>query len=209
MSLRRCVDSVNASELPRGYPLALAYVDGAVSEPHGNPRLVRARMGNKCRIATVTVLGNLNAHICDCEKGDLTPADAAKWAHDKRKARKGFPTIYCIDSQRFAVIHECGKLGLRLGRDYELFVANYDNVATVPSYAVAKQYADSTLTHGDYDISVARPYWRGVDPRWYRLKAPLRRNLTRDLAPAKKLPLAQRKSLFAFLISIIKKLLGL
>lgn len=167
--LRYCYDSTTATDVPKTAKLALAYVDGR----YANLRPMRAWLGKKARIVTVTVLGDIDADMCDCETGDLTPETAAKWAHHKRTARKGFPTIYCLDSQHTTVIAACKQRGLILHKHYNLFVANYDGQRVLPAYAVGKQFADPKGTGHHYDASVVRPYWRGVDRKIRRVIAPL------------------------------------
>lgn len=168
--MRLCYDSTTATDLPKTARLALAYKDGL----YANVRPVRAWLGKNARIVTITVLGDITADMCDCEAGDLTPESAARWAANKRAAKKGFPTIYCLDSQHAAVIAACAARGLRLHRHYNLFVADYDNKPRVlPAYAVGKQFADPKFTAHHYDASVVRAYWRGVDRRVRRVIAPL------------------------------------
>lgn len=169
MTLRLCYDSTTATDLPKTAKLALAYVDGR----YANVRAVKAWLGSSAKVVTITVLGNLDATMCDCETGDLTPQSAAAWAATKRAAGKGFPTIYCLDSQHQAVIAACTERGLTLHKHYNLFVANYDNQRVLPAYAVGKQFADPKLTAHHYDASVVRWYWRGVDPWVRRVVAPL------------------------------------
>lgn len=167
--LRDCYDSTTATDLPKTAKIALAYLDGR----YANVRAVRAWLGKRARIVTVTVVGNLDATMADCETGDLTPLTAAAWAATKRAARKGFPTIYCLDSKHADVIAACKARGLTLHKHYELFVADYDGDRTLPAYAVGKQFANPTLTKHHYDHSTVRAYWRGVDPVIRRVLAPL------------------------------------
>jgi len=169
--MRTFYDSTTPGDLPADAEFALRYVDGAFAE---SETALRQRCRNLRRAATVTVTGhNLDANMADCEKGDLTPYTAAQWAADKRQARKGFPTVYCEDSQRNEVILACKQRGLTRRRHYLLFVANYNGEATIPTYAVGHQYRSPGVpgasTPGHYDISVVRNYWRGVDPRPLRL----------------------------------------
>lgn len=169
---RFCYDSTTTTDLPTTAKLVLRYVDGLYAQTH---TAVKARCP-KARQATVTVLGSLDADIADCEQGDLNPNSAAAWAHDKRAAGKGFPTIYCLDSQHAAVIVACHQRGLILHKHYNLWVANYDGNPAIPAYAVGKQYEDPTGTHHHYDLSAVRPYLRGIDPKRRRILQPVTPN---------------------------------
>lgn len=168
---RFCTDSTTVSDLDPTVPLALRYVDGAFAETEA---AVRARCP-KARQATVTVTGrDLSANMIDCELGDVDPNGAARWAAAKRAADKGFPTIYCEDSQHPQVIAACKQRGMTLHTHYKLFIANYDGDPTIPAYAVGKQYRSPDGTGAGHidahrDVSVVRDYWRGVDPRHRRL----------------------------------------
>ena len=200
---RRFYDSTTATDIPKTARNALGYVDGAFA----NARAVRAWLGSSLRrLATVTVAGSLNANMADQERGDLTPAEAAKWAHDKRAARKGFPTIYTEASTVPDVIAECRKLGLQLWKHYLIFVALYDGDPTIPSYAVGKQYLSPGVagaeSGGHYDVSAVRRYWRGVDPRHLSFLgvrvSRIKRLLSAALAWAKAHPRKAKHELIVF-----------
>lgn len=166
--MRTFYDSTTPGDLPATARFALRYVDGAYAE---SLAALKQRCPNLVRAATVTVSAannRLDADMADCERGDFTPVQAAQWAAAKRAAGKGFPTIYCEDSQHGDVILACKQRGLTLGKHYLLFVANYNGQATIPTYAVGHQYRSPGVpgasSPGHYDVSVVRDYWRGVDP---------------------------------------------
>lgn len=103
---------------------------------------------------TITVFGAPGAHVCDCESGDLGPAQAAAWAHNEI-ANGRRPTIYCNMSTYPSVGSALGNLGLRFGRDLDCWVADYDNNPAVPTGFVAKQFSTNSL----YDTSETVSPW--------------------------------------------------
>lgn len=158
-------DSVDITAIPRRAKLVAVYVDGHYANADA-----AARRFKRARFVRITVLGTtLEAHVCDCETGDLTPGTAARWA--KAKNVKGdHPTIYCSESVVPSVVAECHKLGLNRGKDYSIWQAHYGVAPVLPKGCVALQYTDHgprTPLHplgAHYDLSVVAAYWPGVDP---------------------------------------------
>jgi hypothetical protein len=146
-------DSVNVNNIPPEATVVAGYVDGR----YANVGAMRARFPNAV-IITITVSGLPDVNVCDCEAGDLTPAQAAQWAHGEVMAGRR-PTVYCSASTRPAAVAALAPYGLQFGRDVDNWVADYDGVAQVPSGSVAKQYAST-----GYDANVALPEW-GVLPQ--------------------------------------------
>src|ERR1700744_2245309 len=73
---------------------------------------------------TITVLGN-PADVADCETGDMTPASAANWGRDQRNKGYYRPPIYRSCSMMSDVRQTTGNLVM--GRDWDAWVADYDN----------------------------------------------------------------------------------
>lgn len=98
---------------------------------------------------TIAVSASVNAgDVLDVETGDAAPDQTHDWIAMRRAAGLWRPTIYCNMSTVPAVRQGTGSLVL--GRDYDLWVADYDGSTTdVYPLAVAKQYR----TTGSYDVS--------------------------------------------------------
>jgi hypothetical protein len=81
-------DSITAANLPPGYDAYCGYVDG---EWPDYPAIVTRFPG--AHTWSVTVLGS-GADECDCETGDLTPAEAVSWARSRIGSGVQRPGIY-------------------------------------------------------------------------------------------------------------------
>jgi len=114
-------DSITPENLPAAYPAFLAYVDGYW------PTAARVRaMFPKARLLTMTVKGGVAAADgCDCESGDLTPAQAAAWAKSRLGAGVSLVVIYASISAMPTVIGELAKLGVARER-VRLLSAHYE-----------------------------------------------------------------------------------
>lgn len=162
MSLLRCYDSVTAEAIPAA-GLVLGYVDGdyqtwtALHERFKDSGTV---------VLSVTVNVRPGADVADCELGNASPADVAKWARDELHARRR-PTIYgSVD-----YLQQCSRLlrNLRVNPStVDWFLADYVQVAplledvkwptAIPSGYVAWQFADSIPLNGHtIDASVVNP----------------------------------------------------
>jgi peptidoglycan hydrolase-like protein with peptidoglycan-binding domain len=110
---------------------------------------------------TITVLGG-PADVGDCETGDMTPAAAANWIRKQKAAGYLRPTVY----RSLAFMKDLREAtgDLVMGKDWDSWVADYDN-STTENYAgeAAKQYQSTS----DYDKSVI------YDAGWpHRTKGP-------------------------------------
>jgi hypothetical protein len=74
---------------------------------------------------TITVKGGV-AQVCDCENGDLTPAQAGAWVQARHAAGQR-PTVYCSLATVPAVREATGSLVA--GRDYDIWVADWTGAA--------------------------------------------------------------------------------
>jgi len=155
-------DSTTVGDDPVHTDMVAAYVDGRWP----NVAAARRRFPH-AKVVTITVSGYqagrpVAANVIDCEKGDATPATAARWAK-ARIAAKAKPTIYCNRSTWPAVKQAVKAAGITGKVSY--WIADYDGKAVIPAGAVAKQYEGSPGNRpGHYDVSIVGPYWPGVDP---------------------------------------------
>lgn len=96
---------------------------------------------------TITVLGN-PADVADCETGDLSPQSAAEWVVRQRHHGYLRPTIYRSLSVMRDIRQSTGNL--IMGRDWDSWVADYDNnPASVYPDSAAKQFRSTD----DWDMS--------------------------------------------------------
>lgn len=166
-------DSVTISNLPTGPMQRLAYLDGKFANYEAMKQAFP-----KDRILTITVMGNPIADICDCENGDLTAEEAAKWALAKNK----HATIYYSIGRR-AEIHDAVRTERQAtGSTTHVhdFVADWTGDPHCPRWAVACQY----LANGRFDMSLCRQHWPGVYNDIIIPIGPLRRRTIRRLTAA-------------------------
>lgn len=111
---------------------------------------------------TISVTARANAgDVLDVEGGDATPNQAAGWIAMRKAAGLWRPTVYCSRSVIPAV--RAGTGSYVLGRDYDIWVADYDDsLASVYPLAVAKQYRSTA----NYDVSAV------YDAGWPHRKPP-------------------------------------
>lgn len=148
-------DSVTASALPTNAALVACYING----PYANEAAVRARCPH-ATVVRISVRASTNdGHVCDCEAGDLTPAQAVAWVVMRRKAGAD-PTVYCNASTWPTVQAAFRNAGVA---QPHYWIAHYDGSTTIPAGAVAKQYQDPPKSGGNYDISAVADHWPGVD----------------------------------------------
>jgi hypothetical protein len=137
-------DAVNVAAIPADAAIVAGYVDG-------NYQTVPALQARfpQATIVEITVTGRPGVRVCDCETGDLTPAQAAAWATAEISAGRR-PTIYCNLSTwpaaRTLLADRAGQV--------DWWVAEYDGDPAIPAGAVAKQYQST-----DYDISSTVDGW--------------------------------------------------
>jgi hypothetical protein len=144
-------DSVTASNLPTGFDLYGAYVDGA----YKNYAQVEALFPGK--VVGIAVFSTTNDGIVgDCESGDMTPQSAVTWVQ-MRRAAGVIPTIYCSEAAWSGVQQAFTQAGTTLPN---WWIAAYPGIGpTLYPGSVAHQWID----HGPYDESVVADFWPGVD----------------------------------------------
>ena len=111
---------------------------------------------------TISVTASANeGDVLDVESGDATPDETEGWIAMRKAAGLYQPTIYCSLSVVPAVRIGTGRWVL--GRDYCLWVADYDgSAASVYPLSAAKQYRNTD----QYDVSVV------YDDGWPRRTPP-------------------------------------
>lgn len=158
-TIHRMYDSTNIGDIPKTAGMIAVYADGRYE---GTEAAARARFPHAL-LVTITVRGEADRNVCDCETGDLTPAEAARWAKAEIAAGR-HPTIYCSDSPWPSVKAAVHAAGID-AKDVSWWIAHYDGDPTIPVGAVAKQYEGSPgNSPGHYDLSSVADYWPGVDP---------------------------------------------
>lgn len=153
--MRTLYDSVDVSRIPADAEMVAGYVDGHWATYES----LAQHFPNAVRVS-ITVFGSASAQVCDCETGDLTPAQAAQWAKTKLVSGQ-HPTIYCSASVKPSVVGALNSLAVDPA-SVSWWIADYDGIAQLPPGAVAKQYRSDTTQNLDY--SVVADYWPGVDP---------------------------------------------
>jgi hypothetical protein len=116
---------------------------------------------------TISVTAGANAgDVLDCEAGDATPGQTAGWIAMRKAAGLYRPTIYCSLDAIPAV--RAGTGSFVLGKDYDIWVAQYTGVPHEIAGCAATQY-ESTA---NYDISIV------YDSGWPHRKAPAQSPVT-------------------------------
>jgi hypothetical protein len=112
-------DSIVPGNLPP-YPDYLVYVDGLW------PTAAKVRaLHPSARLLTMTVLGGQAiADGCDCEPGDLDPAEAAAWTKRRLNAGAWRPVQYASASNMAGVLAADAALGISRGQ-VRLLSAHY------------------------------------------------------------------------------------
>jgi hypothetical protein len=152
--MRTMYDAVEPGNIPAGATMVAGYVDGA----YANVPAMRARFPH-ARVVTIAVKRTTRAMVADVEQGDLSPEDAVFWCtHTMADTPNDELTVYCNTSTWPAVVEAFKLAGVTLP---QWWAAHYDDVATLPAGAVAKQYK----TTSGWDESVVANYWPGVDPK--------------------------------------------
>jgi hypothetical protein len=142
-------DAVTAANIPANAAMVAGYDDGKYKWTPAD----WARFPNAIHVH-ITVFGLAGVLVCDCENGDLTPQQAAAWAHGEVVAHRR-PTIYTSTSNHPAVVAALATVGLQFVRDVDWWEAHYDNDARLSPGSVAKQYQSTAA----YDISITDGNW--------------------------------------------------
>lgn len=161
---RRCFDSTTAADIPAGSELVMGYVDG--SSRWSDADWLRFSDG-RTLVRLCIFNDRYDAQVIDLEPGNNDARGAVPWIREKW-LRGETPTVYCFSDRgpygyRISDVRsECDAASLK----HPLFIiTDFDNDPTLPDdpEVIGKQYANSDLTGGHYDVTVVRDFWPGVD----------------------------------------------
>jgi hypothetical protein len=98
------------------------------------------------------------AGVLDYETGNpRTPETCADWAKERNKLHPGYPAvIYCNRSHLTPLFNAMNAAGLRIVKDFRLWIATLDGTKKVPDMTgvTAVQFAGQNITGGHYDESI-------------------------------------------------------
>lgn len=150
-------DAVTLSNIPSSAQAVAGYVDG--KWPTWDAVLQR---WPKARHVSITVTGQHDADVCDCENGDLTIDDAIRWFMRKRDAGYWAPGIYgSLDTWLF-LYDRLEQLGVQRSH-VRVWTAHWTNrwhrcstrcSRYFPWQADATQFSDRALDR-ELDVSAA------------------------------------------------------
>lgn len=152
MSLISFDDAVTAANLNPKQKYAVFYIDGRFAN--------RAAVAARCpqaKLFGITVRG-LTGHgvfACDCEAGDLTVQGAVRWAEEQIQLHVALICVYAsLDTwENQGLLTGIEALEKKYGVKIRKWVADFNNIAKIPSWADADQYADPGPV--DHDIALA------------------------------------------------------
>lgn len=140
------IDTTNPSAVPAN--LNPGYIFGYLDGRWQTYEPLKQKFPNAIPVS-ITVSGNLAAQCCDCESGDLTPAQAGTWARAKVAAGL-VPAVYCSEAAWSEVKTAVGNIPC------DWWIAAYPGPGPVLySGSVAHQWID----RGTYDQSVVLDGW--------------------------------------------------
>jgi hypothetical protein len=116
----RMLDSITVGNLPPGADAYLGYVDG-----YWPTFAALGQAFPHAQLLSMTVQPGYNADACDCENGDLTPADVPGWV--KRQLARGQwrPVVYANASTMPGVLADLDAAGVARS-SVRLLTAHYD-----------------------------------------------------------------------------------
>jgi hypothetical protein len=129
-------DAVTAANLNAAQRVGVYYMDGLFA----NHSSVRARLPH-ADLYGITVHGLTGPSVafCDCEKGDMTPAQAEAWVAEQVRLNVPLIGVYAnLSTWQGGLLAALAKYGPRIKR----WVAHYDGFAVVPPGFDAKQFAN-------------------------------------------------------------------
>src|SRR5579864_138190 len=158
--MRKVYDSTNPADIPVGVE-RLGYCDGIYgpggSDPNG---WTDADLAN-CLAQIATQPGHDRGQIIDVERFDISPQQAPGEVQRRRDVGID-PTVY-VSFNAWAGVRQIFQ-ALNVTEPHYL-VADYDNNPTIPQDAIGKQYQNSPLSGGHYDVSNVVEFWPGVDSK--------------------------------------------
>lgn len=155
MSTLTFEDAVTAGNLDPNQKQAVYYIDGVFAN--------RTAVQHQCPKAVlhgITVRGLTGASVfaCDCETGDLTPAQAEAWVAEQVKLDVPLVCVYAnLSTWQNSLTAALAKYGSRVKR----WVAHFDGIAQVPAGFDCKQYqtgkVDKNIALGSFFTPPAPP----------------------------------------------------
>lgn len=158
---------------PAAIPVPVALVGGYVTGYDQNwPPAAWARFGSAVQVRICTRGGVDDGDVLDMEGGAATVADAVPWLQLRRRSTGVWKSLYYSVSLDLSVQQALQAGGIP-SVQVPKWAAWYNGKATLADVTdpsgvnivgvVAKQYANSAITGGDYDASVVAEYWPGID----------------------------------------------
>jgi hypothetical protein len=129
-------DAVTAKNLNPAQTHGVYYIDGM----YANHTAVRARCP-KADLKGITVHGKTGAEaaFCDCEKDDLTVAQAEAWVAEQVKLNVPLIGVYAdLSTWNGGLMKALAKYGKRVKR----WLAHFDGIVAVPAGFDCKQFSD-------------------------------------------------------------------
>lgn len=159
-------DSTKAADIPHvGTQLVAGYANGAFAWTQadydrfpGIPHVYIDVLGTDPR----------GAGVVDVEPLDVGISGAVRWVKARLAIKPDYPPIvYCNRSTLTPLFNATDAAGLRVVRDFRLWIATLDGTKTVPDMTgvTAVQYAGTVQTGGHYDESIVYDdSWHAPDP---------------------------------------------
>jgi hypothetical protein len=145
ITFQRFQDAVTAANLNPNQTHAVYYADGKFA----NRTAVKARCP-KATLYGITVHGLTGPSVaaCDCENGDLTPAQAVAWVATQVKLNVPLVIVYAdLSTWKGGLLKSLEHYGKRIKR----WVAHFDGIPEIPAGFDCKQFSDP----GPVDDNVA------------------------------------------------------
>ena len=164
---RTMYDSTVLADIPLTCQIAAVYGTGKYK---ADPAAVERRFPSaRYAHAWIDVDGSDpgGCSVLDVEPYDAPPKDAPGWIRKRHQlVKNALPTVYCNRSTIDPVASACAAAGLKLGRDWWLWVATLDGTLYQGAGVVACQDRGANQTHANYDASIVYEDW------WHSLPAP-------------------------------------
>ena len=152
-------DSTNPFDIPQGqFPIVAGYTDGLYAWSGAGWKFHDSSL--HFRICCVSI--DVSAHCCDIEPGCQDETGGAEFVAQKL-ARGEHPYLYFSLSRLGAVQAALRARGIDPEHGWTAWIADWDNVASLPPGWLMKQYANPTLTGAHYDLSIVVDYLPGLD----------------------------------------------
>jgi hypothetical protein len=156
MAVRVGRDSTTAADIPLpGLQVVMGYGNGRFAWTDKDWARFPATVA-RARI-DVNASDPRSCGILDVERGDAQVGQVPAWVKTRRSLGSGATgcTIYCDRATRPAVLAVMDGQGLRLAKDYTLWIATLDGTRTLPDMTgvVAVQWGGAMTMGGHYDQS--------------------------------------------------------